>query len=65
MYCCRDWDNDVGHLYAVVMEVLDQFHLGELGELKSPEAFYHLSLLNTAGITTGKVSFQLKMRRVI
>ncbi|RMJ09728.1 hypothetical protein CDV36_010640 [Fusarium kuroshium] len=49
-------DGNVEILYTVVVEILERLGIGSPQQIKSLEAFHHLSRVNTAGVVTGKVS---------
>ncbi|KAF9632902.1 putative l-asparaginase ii protein [Lasiodiplodia theobromae] len=51
-------------LYAAVAEILEQLQIGTVDMRQKLAAFHHLSRVNTAGVVTGKVSFQFKVRAV-
>ncbi|RYC59081.1 hypothetical protein CHU98_g7123 [Xylaria longipes] len=55
-------DGDVEILYAVVMEILQQLDISTQEQRQSLYAFHYPARTNTAGETTGRVTFDQKVR---
>ncbi|KAF6822047.1 l-asparaginase ii [Colletotrichum musicola] len=57
-------DGSLEILYAVVAELLEQLQIGNYDTRSRLACFHHLKRLNTAGVETGRVSLDFKVRAV-
>ncbi|KAF5647034.1 asparaginase [Fusarium tjaetaba] len=55
-------DGNLDILYAVVVEVLEQLHIGTTDTREALEKWHHFKRRNTMGIFIGSVSFDFKLR---
>ncbi|KAI0451358.1 L-asparaginase II-domain-containing protein [Xylaria acuta] len=55
-------DGNIEILYAAVMEILQRLEIGTQEQRQNLCAFHYPALTNTAGETTGRVTFDLKVR---
>lgn len=55
-------DGSIEILYAVVMEILEQLHIGTAKQRSHMGKFHHLQRRNTMGVCTGNVTLSFKVR---
>jgi len=57
-------DGRIDILYAAVLEILKQLHLGSIAIQEKLHEYHSIKLKNTMGIVTGKLSFVMKVQSV-
>lgn len=57
-------DGNIGMLYSVVVEVLEQLRIGTAETRKELANFHNPRLLNTAGVITGRVFHSFRLRDI-